>query len=222
MKRLSDFHHYNEHAPDSQLSRIERLERMVIRSLLSHDSLADSERESSIAFELKHSSGMLQFARALAEKRQLDPDTSAAGALLHDIYVIEHGKYKDHAKLGQPIARQYMEDAGGFKDAEICDAELLVVSHSDKHIWSDEPYAEFGKDVDVLDCFLYPGSFDYYLLHESRPVFLHYLTRGKAMWDDLAFHHDPPTRCLTSTRMGLGCRPCSMPPTRRARCRRRR
>jgi hypothetical protein len=191
MRQLSDFHHYNEEAADSELTRVERLERRVIATLLQPASLPDSERESSVAFELKHSSGVLQFARALAPKRGLDPDSAAAGALLHDIYVIEAGSYKDHAALGAPIARDYMEQVGGFREEEIVNAETLVKSHSDKHVWSDNPYSEFGKDVDVLDCFLYPGAFDYYLLHKPFSVFFHYLKRGKLMWSDLGLPAAP-------------------------------
>lgn len=191
MRQLAEFHHYNEAAPDSELTRVERLERRVIATLLEPGSLPDSERESSVAFELKHSSGTLQFARALARRRSLNPDSAAAGALLHDIYVIEEGKYKDHAALGAPIARDYMEQVGGFSEEEIADAETLVKSHSDKHIWSDNPYSEFGKDVDVLDCFLYPGAFDYYLLFKPTAVFFHYLKRGKRMWSDLGLPAEP-------------------------------
>jgi hypothetical protein len=191
VRQLVDFHHYNDRALDSELTRVERLERRVITSLLKSTALPDCERESSVAFELKHSSGTLQFARALARKRLLNPDTAAAGALLHDIYVIEEGKYKDHAALGAPIARDYMEQVGGFTEQEIVDAEILVKAHSDKHVWSDNPYSEFGKDVDVLDCFLYPGAFDYYLLHKPFSVFFHYLKRAKCMWRDLNLPAEP-------------------------------
>lgn len=160
-------------------------------TLIKPNALPDSERESSVVFELKHSSGTLQFARALAHKRGLNLDSAAAGALLHDIYVIEEGKYKDHAALGAPIARDHMEQVGGFTEGEIADAETLVKSHSDKHVWSDNPYSEFGKDVDVLDCFLYPGAFDYYLLHKPFAVFFHYLKRAKNMWGDLNLPAEP-------------------------------
>jgi HD domain len=191
VRRLVDFHHYNDAAPDSALNRVERLERRVIRTLLEPNALSDSARESSIAFELKHSSGVLQFARLLARGRALNPDTAAAGALLHDIYVIEEGKYENHAALGAPIARDHMEQVGGFTEQEIAEAERLVENHSDKHVWSDDPYSEFGKDVDVLDCFLYPGAFDYYLLHKPFGVFVHYLERGKRMWSDLGLPPEP-------------------------------
>lgn len=191
MRQLVDFHHYNDRVPDVELTRVELLERRVVANLLKATSLSDGERESSVAFELKHSSGALQFGKALARKRALNPDTAAAGMLLHDIYVIEEGKYKDHAALGAPIAREYMEQASGFSEEEISDAETLVRNHSDKHVWSDDPYSEFGKDVDVLDCFLYPGAFDYYLLHKPLPVFLHYLKRAKRMWSDLNLPAEP-------------------------------
>lgn len=183
MRTIRDFHHYrSDEVPDSD--RVSRLELRVINLLLS-SRLAEKERDSSVAFELKHSSAVTQFARLLAHKRGLSQELCSAGAVLHDVYVIVEGKYKDHARLAEPIARELLADTG-FRDAEENEAIIrLIVNHSDKHLYSDDPYIEFGKDADVLDCFLYPGAVEFYLKHKPVAHMFHYLSRAKSIWRDL-------------------------------------
>lgn len=65
--KLKDFHHYK----GNDLTPSEKVERKVIELLLS-SSLHDTQRESSIIWELKHSSGCCQIGRILAEKRRLN------------------------------------------------------------------------------------------------------------------------------------------------------
>src|SRR3989344_8764953 len=98
MSTTSDFHHYK----GETLSRSEKVERHVAE-LLIHSKLSDSERESSIAWELKHSSGCVQIGRILAQARNLDVEIAEVACVLHDIYVIVEGKYSDHARKGGPI-----------------------------------------------------------------------------------------------------------------------
>jgi hypothetical protein len=92
---LKDFHHYK----GNNLTPAEQVERKFVELLL-QTNIPDSRRESSIIWELKHSSGCCQIARILAQKRGLDVEVSEVAALLHDIYVAVEGKYGDHAKLG--------------------------------------------------------------------------------------------------------------------------
>jgi len=40
---------------------------------------------------------------------------------------------------------------------------LMISAHSDKDKFLQNPYEEFCKDADILDCFLYPNTFGYYL-----------------------------------------------------------
>jgi hypothetical protein len=111
--------------------------------------------------------------------------------LLHDIHVIQHGSYADHAHLGAPLALEILRDIGGFSSSELEQVHTIVFHHSDKHIWSADPLAEFGKDADVLDCFLYPGAFDYYLRHKSLASFAAYLKRAQGVWAELSIPPDP-------------------------------
>ncbi len=194
MRELVDFHHFRAGEIPAE-DRVARCELWVVKTLLESE-LDDERRESSIAFELKHHHSVGQFARVLARKRELPVDSCTVGALLHDIYVIEEGKYADHAHLGAPLALAAMDAVGGFSTEEKVAVERLVYHHSDKHVWSDDPFAEFGKDVDVLDCFLYPGAFGFYLRHKPLPVFAHYLRRAIHVWEELGIPADPSFRIL--------------------------
>lgn len=189
MQPLQDFHHYRADAinPDD---RIALCERRIIEILLA-PSISDEARESSIAFELKHHHSVAQFGRILSRIRDLPIEVCTAGALLHDIHVIRHGTYADHAHLGAPLALELLRDIGGFSAAELEQVHTIVFNHSDKHIWSTDQLAEFGKDADVLDCFLYPGAFDYYLRHKSLASFAAYLKRAQRVWDELSIPADP-------------------------------
>jgi hypothetical protein len=200
MQSLGDFHHYRT---DSILpgDRIARCERRLIDMLLTSP-LPDSSRESSIAFELKHHHSVAQLGRILARQRGLPAEICTAGALLHDIHVIQHGSYADHAHLGAPLALEILHDIGGFSADELSQVHTIVFNHSDKQIWSSDPLAEFGKDADVLDCFLYPGAFDYYLRHKSLIGFAAYLKRAKAVWSELAIPPDARFAVLDSFEPG--------------------
>ncbi|MBI2176406.1 hypothetical protein HYU40_03620 [Candidatus Woesearchaeota archaeon] len=64
---VRDFHHFK----GGGLSRSERIQRKVVQLLLESE-LPDEKRESSIVWELKHSSGCCQIGRILAQKRKLN------------------------------------------------------------------------------------------------------------------------------------------------------
>lgn len=183
---LQDFHHYK----GSELSPSEKVERKVIELLL-NSSLSDSQRESSIVWELKHSSGCCQIGRILAQKRNLDVDIAATAALLHDIYVIVEGKYQNHAKLGGPIAEKILQEIGGFSEEEIKIVINAVAHHSEKEIYSDDPYVELVKDVDVFDCSLYKNAESYYKLHKPPEIVKEYENRIKKVRQELNLPQEP-------------------------------
>jgi hypothetical protein len=110
---------------------------------------------------------------------------------LHDIYVITDGRYEDHAHRGAPIAKGILDEIGGFGADEESMIDRIVYHHSDKHLWSDDVFVEFGKDADVLDCFLYPGAFGFYLRHKSLAVFQHYLARARQVWSEVGMPSEP-------------------------------
>ena len=147
--------------------------------------LPDSRRESSIIWEIKHSSGCCQIARILAQKRGLDMDISEVAALLHDIYVAIEGKYSNHAKLGGPLAEKVLKEVGGFTSVQIKTIVNAVMHHSEKEIYSSDPYVELVKDVDVFDCSLYRGAEDYYRIHKPPEIVEEYTKRTKAVRKEL-------------------------------------
>lgn len=179
--QLKDFHHYKGEG----LTPSEKVERKIAELLLTSN-LTDSERESSVIWELKHSSGCVQIARILAQKRNLDIEISELASLLHDIYVIVEGKYKDHGKLGATIAKKILEEVGGFSEKQINTITQAVAHHSEKEIYSDNPYIELVKDVDVFDCSLYKGAEGFYKLHKSEQVFNEYVNRIKNVRKELS------------------------------------
>lgn len=178
--QLKDFHHYK----GDGLTRSEKVERRVVELLLTTE-IPDSQRESSITWELKHSSGCCQIARILAQKRSLDIEIAEVSSLLHDIYVIVEGKYKDHAKLGASVAKEILKEIGGFSEDEINTVTNAVAHHSEKEIHSDNPYVELVKDVDVFDCSLYKGAESFYRIHKPEEIVKEYVNRIKAVRKEL-------------------------------------
>jgi hypothetical protein len=189
MKPLKEYHHFREELIDPN-DRLAKCERYIINLLL-HSNLPDSERESSIYWELKHQASTLQFAKILACKRGLPEDICAIGLILHDVYSIVHGKYKNHAYLGTSIAMEILHEIGDFSEEELDHISRVIRHHSDKDVWSNDPFQEIGKDVDVLDCFLYEGAFDYYLGNKPLSIFKEYLSRAKNVWNELGLPKDP-------------------------------
>lgn len=198
MRSLQRHHHFRGDLipPDDRLAKLEA--RIV--SLLLETKVADEARDSSIAFELKHQAGVAQCGRILATKRDLDVELAAAGALLHDIYVIVTGSYEDHARRGGPIADELLDQTGNYQPTERDIIRRIVTNHSDKHIVSDDAYVEFGKDADVLDCMLYPDALDEYLLVKPLEKVKCYLARAQSIWAELGIPVPPAFKMLDDYR----------------------
>lgn len=156
--------------------------------LLLTSKLSNDQRDSSIVWELKHSSGCCQLGRLLAQKRGLDVEIAEIACVLHDIYVIIKGKYKNHAPLGTPIAEKILKDTGGFSKNQIKIICEGVYHHSEKEIYTNEPYTELVKDADVLDCCLYKGAEGYYRLHKPKEVVDQYTARIKKVKRELGLN----------------------------------
>ncbi|MFH1520207.1 MAG: HD domain-containing protein [Candidatus Micrarchaeota archaeon] len=144
------FHHFI----GSGLNRSEKIQALVVELLLS-SKLPQSKRESSVLWELKHSSGVVQLARLLAQKRNVNEELAIVAAALHDVYVILEGGYTDHAKNGEKIARNILIEKGDFTENEIDQICNAIANHSDKHIYGDDKLVELIKDADCVDCFFY-------------------------------------------------------------------
>lgn len=196
MREIVDHHHYKKDMIPIN-DRVAVYERYVIDLLITSD-LKDERRDSSIAFELKHHHSTAQFARILSRKRHLSIDICTVGALLHDLFVIQCGSYSDHAHRSAELATNLLNELGGFSYDEQDKIISIIYNHSDKHIWTDDPYIEFGKDVDILDSFLYPGAFGYYLKNKKLNVFSQYILRAKHIWDELNIPQPPDFQILNN------------------------
>lgn len=177
---LKDFHHYK----GDELSPTEKVERKVIEMIASSN-VPDSQREDSVTFEFMHASGCMQIGRLLAQKRRLDVDIASVACMLHDIYVIVNGKYKSHGIEGAPIARKILEEVGGFSGDQINTITQAIGHHSEKEVYSNDPYTELVKDVDVFDCSLYSNAEGFYRLHKPVLIFNEYVNRIKKVRDEL-------------------------------------
>lgn len=195
--KLKDFHHYKQSLQSSpssdfkgnELSKFEKVERKVIEMIAS-SKINDSQREDSIVWEFMHASGCMQIGRLLAEKRNLDVDIASVICVLHDIYTIVNGTYKNHGPLGAELAEKILQEVGGFTADEIKIITDAVAHHSEKEIYSDDPFVELVKDVDVFDCSLYANSEGYYKLHKPEHIYNEYVNRLKKIRKELGLAPD--------------------------------
>lgn len=188
-KTVNYYHHYK----GTHLSPTEKVEKRVVELLL-HSKVSDEKRDSSIIFELKHSSECVQVARILAQKRGLNVALAEAAAALHDIYVIVIGSYSNHAKLGAPMAEKILKDTGGFTQSEIQTITDAVYHHSEKEIYTDKPYIELIKDADVFDCSFYKNSEAEYKRTKNPDILIHYAKRIKNVRRELGLPEEPVFR----------------------------
>jgi len=182
---LKDFHHFK----GNELTRSEKIQRKVVQILL-QSKIPDGERESSVIWELKHSSGCCQVGRILAQKRTLNVELAEIACILHDIYVIVNGIYEDHAKRGTEIARKMLFESGDFTAEEIDTIAEAIAHHSEKQIYTDKPYVELTKDADVFDCSLYEGAKGFYMLHKAKDVYEQYVNRIKKVRKELGLKEE--------------------------------
>ena len=157
LKLIMTYHHFI----GSDLNRSEKIQAWIVNELL-NSKLPNEKRESSIQWELKHSSGVIQMARLLAQKRNVNEELAEIAAGLHDVYVIVNGGYEEHAKRGAPIARALLENSGQFSNTDIEKICNAISNHSDKQVYSQDPLIESIKDADCFDCFFYGDTvYDY-------------------------------------------------------------
>lgn len=180
---LKDYHHFKGEG----LSRAEKIQR-AITQMLQNSNLPDDKRESSIVWEHKHSASCCQVGRILAEKRNLDIGLAEIICVLHDVYVILEGKYKDHAQKGAVIAKKLLEESGDFTPEEIGLITEGIAHHSEKEVYTGNPYVELAKDADVMDCSLYENVEGFYKIHKSKEVFDEYVKRIKKVRAELGLN----------------------------------
>lgn len=171
------YHHFK----GKNLTRSEKIQRLVVEFII-NSKIPNEKRESSVIWELKHSSGVIQMARILAQKRGLDEELAVIAGSLHDIHVIVNGDYDDHAKKGAEIAKKILAESKEFSFDEIEKITMAIKEHSDKHLYSKDRLVELIKDADCLDCFFYGDN-----IYDDKPEAnrLHYYSRIKKLREEL-------------------------------------
>lgn len=174
------YHHFK----GNNLGRSDAVQRLVTQRIID-SKVSDEQRENSKVWELKHSASCVQVGRILALKRNLNVEMAEIICVLHDIYAIDTGKYENHAHEGAKIARDILEGMNKFTVQEIdliCDA---IHNHSDKQIYTENPYVELIKDGDVFDCSLYSGATEYYKEHKAPEIAKEYFKRIERVREEL-------------------------------------
>ena len=186
---LKDYHHFK----GNDLTRSEKIQRLVTQMIIDSD-VPDDRRENSKVWELKHHAGCVQIGRILAKKRGLYTELAEIICVLHDIYPIVEGKYKDHAKKGAELAKKILQKCGDFSEEEITTIAEAIRSHSEKDIYTDKPYVELAKDADVFECSLYQGAEGFYRLHKPKAIFTQYVKRIRSARKELGLPEEPVFR----------------------------
>lgn len=181
--------HPYSHFKGDNVTRAERIERQVIDVILKSE-LPDEERAWSKAFELKHSSSVSKIGRILAQKRGLDEEIASIACVLHDIFVFQTGRCDNHGPEGALIADKMLRDACQFSDEEIAEITQAIKHHSEKDVYSEDPYVELVKDADVFDCSLFEGVHDAYVYEKSHEKCRSYFQRIHAVRKELGLPHD--------------------------------
>ncbi|MFA7277877.1 MAG: HD domain-containing protein [Candidatus Gracilibacteria bacterium] len=181
--------HVYTHFKGDSVTRTELVERKVV-GIIIDSPIPDEKRSWSKTFELKHSSSVTQIGRILAQKRGLNQDLAAIICCMHDISVFVSGNPENHAHKGGEIAKKILEETGKFSEEEmkiICDA---ISNHSDKHVNSQDPYAELVKDADAFDCSLYDQVHDAYVYEKGPEKCKTYFARIKNVRKELGLPED--------------------------------
>jgi len=178
------------HFKGNNLSRSENVQRIVAQLILD-SKIPDEQRENSKIWELKHHAGTVQIGRILAIKRNLNLELTELICVLHDIYPIVTGKYKDHARLGGVLAKEILQKTQEFTEQEIATICNAIAAHSNKDTVDTDPYMELIKDADAFECSLYEGAEGFYKLHKPEEVFLKYAQRIRNVRRELGLPTDP-------------------------------
>jgi HD superfamily phosphodiesterase len=95
-----------------------------------------------------HAYTVSRYASLLAQRRKLDSTLAAIMGLLHDVYFLRSGTYKNHDILGAEMAEKILTDTGLFSADEIKVISQAIARHDSNDI--HDPYDEILKDADYL------------------------------------------------------------------------
>lgn len=158
---------------------VKRLNELIVTLFNNIKNISDEGREYPIMWNIMHMFSSSQLAKLLALRRGINVELSSIAALLHDIAVIITKKSEGHAEK----AEEYVLDVINKHNNEVLDDSLriskeeelilvrAIVNHSDKTSYSDEPFVELLKDIDLVDRFLHGIKTEGIYLDRCRRVF---------------------------------------------------
>ncbi len=138
-----------------------------------------TNRDQSIEWSIKHMYSSAQLAKLLAHKRGFDIEIAGIAGAIHDLAIIETGKFENHGPLGGPLVRDFLLEYNskyGKEHGKISkeDMEQIVnatINHTKKKQYDDTAFDELIKDVDSLDRFLHGlETFDYYTKRTKKAL----------------------------------------------------
>ncbi len=141
--------------------------------------LTNKNRDQTIEWSTNHLYSCSQLAKLLAVKRGLDPEIAAIAGAIHDLAIIKTGKFENHGPEGEEPIRKLIEKynsnfASKFGVIDNIETETIVsasVHHSEKTVFTDDPYIELLKDVDSLDRFLHgKDTYEHYEVRSTKAL----------------------------------------------------
>ncbi len=136
-------------------------------------------RDQPIEWSIKHMYSSSQLAKLLAKRRGFDIEIAGIAGAIHDLAIIETGKFENHGPLGGPLVRnllleynsRYGKEFGKISREEIDLVVNATINHTNKKQFDDSAFDELIKDVDSLDRFLHGlDTFDYYLKRTKKAL----------------------------------------------------
>ena len=155
-----------------------RLNRILAMLFSEMKDLTNGGRDLPIRWNIMHMYSSSQLAKLLAIHRGIDPELAGIAAALHDIGVVMTQKHEGHAEVAPQYVYDFLEkynQESEWRLPKVSKEEMdtivnAIIQHSEKEIYSDDPFVELLKDVDSLDAYLHGVKIEGGRLERSKRV----------------------------------------------------
>jgi len=152
----------NKHTNQERLP-VRRLNHILTMLLSDMKDLTDEGRDFPIRWNIMHMYSSAQLAKLLALDRGIEPELAGIAGALHDIGAVMTKKHEGHAEAAEKWVHEFLEKYNsefGSRLTPVTKEEIdklvkAIVRHSEKEIYSNDPFVELLKDVDSLDGYLH-------------------------------------------------------------------
>jgi len=157
---------------------VKRLNRILAMLLSEMKDLTDEGRDLPVRWNIMHMYSSSQLAKLLAIHRGMDAEMAGIAAALHDIGVVMTKKHEGHAEVAPQYVYDFLEKYNRESEGrlpEVIKEEMdtivnAILQHSEKEIYSDDPFVELLRDVDSLDAYLHGVKIEGGRLERSKRV----------------------------------------------------